>query len=84
MGLFEKIVVLSSAKKIRRRISNDPYPPYIVQYRILKTPSPPKKVRRLLWTAPYVKIVITRVENMKIPKLNNLYKIFLSQDPKKY
>ena len=30
---------------------------HIVQYRNLRHPSPPKKVRRLLWTAPYMKIV---------------------------
>jgi hypothetical protein len=38
----------------RRRIFYDNYPPHIVQYRNLMTPSPPKKFRRLLWTAPYV------------------------------
>ena len=33
-------------KKILRRNFFDPYPLYIVQYQNLKTPSPPKKVRR--------------------------------------
>ena len=42
------------SKKVRRRNFYDPYLPHIVQYRNLKTPYPPKKVRRLLWTAPYV------------------------------
>ena len=52
MGLFKDFFVLSSAKKIRRRNFYDPPSPHIVQYRNFKTPSPPKKVRRLLWTAP--------------------------------
>ena len=39
-------------KKIRRRNFYDPWGGHIVQYRNLMTPSPPKKVRRLLWTAP--------------------------------
>ena len=49
---FRDYFVLPSAKKFRRRISYDPYPPDIVQYRNLRHPYPPKKVRRLLWTAP--------------------------------
>ena len=51
--IFLDFVRLSSVKKIRRRNSFDPYPPDIVKYRNLRPPSPPKKVRRLLWTAPY-------------------------------
>ena len=35
-----------------RRIFYDPQGGHIVQYRNLRHPSPPKKVRRLLWTAP--------------------------------
>ena len=37
-----------------RRIFYDPQGGHIVQYRSLRHPSPPKKVRRLLWTAPYI------------------------------
>ena len=40
-------------KIFRRRNSYDTYPPHIVKYRNFRPPSPPKKVRRLLWTAPY-------------------------------
>ena len=42
--------------------------PDIVQHRNLKTPSPPKKVRRLLWTAPCAIWCITgskRLNNVK-------------------
>ena len=49
---FLDFVRLSIVKKIRRRISFDPYPPDIVEYRNLRPPYPPKKVRRLLWTTP--------------------------------
>ena len=39
-------------KKIRRRIFSDTYPPHVETYRKFAYPSPPKKVRHLLWTAP--------------------------------
>ena len=39
-------------KKIRRRIFSDTYPPHVETYRKFAYPSPPKKFRRLLWTAP--------------------------------
>ena len=55
---FLHFFILSSAKKIRRRIFYDTYPPHIVIHRNWKTPSPPKKVRRLLWTAPKVIIQV--------------------------
>ena len=55
---FLDFVLLSSVKKIRRRTSFDPYPPDIVKYRNLRPPSPPKKVRRLLWTAPNMKTIV--------------------------
>ena len=38
--------------KIQYRIFFDPYPPHIETYRKLAYTSPPKKFRRLLWTAP--------------------------------
>ena len=50
--IFGSFFVLSSAKKIRHRTFYDPQGGHIVQYRNLRHPSPPKKVRRLLWTAP--------------------------------
>ena len=53
--IFLDFVRLSSVKKFRRRISFDPYPPDIIEYRNLRPPYPPKKIRRLLWTAPYEK-----------------------------
>ena len=46
------IFFLNWQKKVRRRNFYDPPSPHIEQYRILNDPSPPKKVRRLLWTAP--------------------------------
>ena len=51
-GTFWGLFVLSSEKKIRRRIFFDTYPLHIETYRKFAYPSPPKKVRRLLWTAP--------------------------------
>ena len=57
---FGDFYVLSSAKKIRRRNFKDPPSPNIVQYRNLETPYPPKKVRRLLWTAPNTLVCIVR------------------------
>ena len=51
-GFFLKIFIISSAKNFRRRIFHDPWGGHIVKYRNLRPPYPPKKVRRLLWTAP--------------------------------
>ena len=62
---FWGFVHLSSVKKFRRRISFDPYPPDIVKYRNLRPPSPPKKVRRLLWTAPYI---LLDAKEKKLPR----------------
>ena len=43
MDFFWKIVVLSSAKKIRCRISNDPYPPISYNIEFWRPPPPLKR-----------------------------------------
>ena len=72
---FLDFVCLSSVKKIRRRISFDPYPPDIVEYRNLRPPYPPKKVRRLLWTAPYCCTIVRRKESRSPLNSNIVHKL---------